>query len=63
MWTRLTGSHAHFLCHLHSLEAEVKQKDMKTFIPGAGKQGDISGLQSAVNCNNFGNKLPSHPPF
>lgn len=45
------------------LEVEVKQKDMKTFIPGAGKQGDISGLQSAVNCNNFGNKLPSHPPF
>lgn len=63
MWRRLTGSHAHFLCHLHSLEAEVKQKDMKPFIPGTGKQGDVSGLQSAVNYNNFGNKLPSHPPF
>lgn len=63
VWRRLTGSHAHFLCHLHSLKAEVKQKDMKTFIPGTGKQGDVSGLQSAINYNNFGNKLPSRPPF
>lgn len=64
MWRRHTGSHAHFLCHLHSLEEEVKQKDMmKAFIPGTGKQGDVLGLQSAVNYNNFGNKLPSHPLF
>lgn len=63
MWRTLTGSHAHFLCHLQSLEAEVKQKDTKTFIPGAGKQGDVSELHSAVNYNNFGNKLQSHPPI
>lgn len=50
MWRRLPGSHARFLCHLHSLEAEVKQKDMmETFIPGTGRQGDVSGLQSSVN--------------